>query len=157
MERFWAKVDRRGPTECWPWTANVDTRGYGRFQLNGRSRRAHRVSYELSAGPIPEGMHVCHRCDNPLCVNPGHLFLGRDEDNVADKVAKNRQARGSSIGAKLSGDLGGAAKLTWADVRSIRAAAVSTLQAALATRFGVSKSAISLIVSGRTWKEAPRV
>lgn len=89
-ERFWAKVVK---TEgCWKWTAKRDRNGYGRFSPNGQYSQtvAHRFSWELHNGPIPEGMLVCHHCDNPECTNPSHLFLGTPQDNMDDKVRKGR-------------------------------------------------------------------
>lgn len=88
--RFWEKVDQRGPDECWLWTAGCFTDGYGSFRLGGRSLRAHRVSYEVSTGPIPEGLVVMHSCDTPLCVNPAHLSVGTVGDNSRDMVSKKR-------------------------------------------------------------------
>jgi len=85
-ERFWCGVKRGEPDECWPWTRSLSPKGYGRV----RGRNAHRVAYELTYGPIPPGMFVCHTCDNPPCCNPAHLFLGTYLDNIADMVAKKR-------------------------------------------------------------------
>ena len=93
-ERFWPKVDVRGPDECWPWRA-TQWRGYGKIGIGGATGtdvRAHRVSWEIHNGPIPAGMLVCHRCDAPSCVNPAHLFLGTQRDNMADMLAKGRHA-----------------------------------------------------------------
>lgn len=91
-ERFWPKVERREPDECWPWKASVTGRGYGRFALSGKARHAHRVSYEIANGQAPGDLFVLHRCDNPPCVNPAHLFLGTNTDNVRDAVAKGRHS-----------------------------------------------------------------
>ena len=89
-ERFWAKVVKSDG--CWEWTAKHDKNGYGRFSPNGQYSQvpAHRFSWELHNGPVPEGMLVCHRCDNPECTNPNHLFLGTPQDNMDDKVRKGR-------------------------------------------------------------------
>lgn len=93
-ERFWLKVDKSG--ECWLWTSYINPCGYGQFQETSyRSERSHRVAWRIVNGPIPDGMFVLHRCDVRRCVNPAHLFLGTNDDNMADKVAKGRQARGA--------------------------------------------------------------
>lgn len=90
-ERFWAKVTKTAG--CWLWTGCV-VRRYGQFGVSpGVSARAHRFSYELAYGPIPEGMFVCHKCDTPLCVNPTHLFLGTNSDNQLDAVQKGLHHR----------------------------------------------------------------
>lgn len=88
-DRFWSKVDRSG--DCWTWTASRTRHGYGRIGLgHDRVETAHRVSWMLANGPIPEGVFVCHRCDNPPCVRPDHLFLGTALDNIRDMIAKGR-------------------------------------------------------------------
>jgi len=149
-ERFWAKV--RKSDGCWEWTAHCNTtrHPYGRILVGSRrdgTRRmatAHRVSWELHFGAIPEGMCVCHRCDNPRCVRPDHLFLGTQIENIADMKAKKR-AR--SVGARTR------AKLTWADVDTIRSElARGALQEDLARRFGVRQPAISDIKHNKKWK-----
>ena len=89
--RFWAKVDKRGPDECWPWLATLTTRGYGQFWFVTRPRRAHIVAWELANGqPFPEGMVGCHRCDNPPCVNPAHIWPGTRSENLLDAARKGR-------------------------------------------------------------------
>jgi hypothetical protein len=91
-ERFWAKVDRRGSDECWPWLASPDANGYGRFHIKSRqSRPATQVAWEFANGrDFPSGMFACHRCDNPVCVNPAHIWPGTHGDNIRDAVAKGR-------------------------------------------------------------------
>lgn len=97
VQNWWSKVDKPDDA-CWPWNAGTDDDGYGKFAvgLGGhrqRHIRAHRFAYETFVGLIPDGMVVCHRCDNPPCVRPDHLFLGTPLDNNADKVSKGRHAR----------------------------------------------------------------
>jgi hypothetical protein len=143
-DRLLAKTKINSETGCWEWTAAKHRTGYGAIRINGIQSGAHRASYELFCGPIPDELHVCHRCDNKACVNPEHLFLGTAADNMADKVAKGRQLR-------LRGTESGRAKLTDSDVIAIRAADGIT-QRKLAAQYFVSQKLICDIRSGKLWK-----
>lgn len=157
-ERFWSKVNKDGPTmahmttPCWVWTAYADRKGYGRLQYGGNpSAIATRVSWRLAHGTGAGGLMVCHRCDNPPCVNPDHLFLGTARDNIHDMHAKGRQADVALT--RHIGEDSGAAKLTDNQVREIRAAysAGAATQVALAARYGVTQGSVSKICRRATW------
>ncbi len=100
LDRFWPKVARAGDDDCWFWQASKTMDGYGRVTFQGRSYTAHRFCWEAHNGAIGEGQHVLHRCDNPGCVNPAHLFLGTHAQNMRDKAAKGRASRGPEHGRK---------------------------------------------------------
>ncbi len=153
--RFWAKVDRSGgPNACWPWMgARARRDGYGRFDHDA----AHRAAYRFATGPIPDGLFVCHRCDNPPCVNPLHLWLGAAADNNADRDAKGRHrqantpetaARGDRNGARLyperilRGERHPGAKLTDAEVARIRELRGTRSGYSVASEFTISKSRV---------------
>lgn len=97
--RFWSKVEKNGPDECWPWLGAHDGRGYGQFYLNGRTRRATQVSWELAhKKSFPKGKMCCHTCDNPPCVNPRHLWPGTMSENIIDSFQKGRSTAPSTEG-----------------------------------------------------------
>jgi HNH endonuclease len=180
--RFWSKVDKDGPVPshmpnlgpCWVWTAGGGR--YGQFSTGkGRNHLAHRFAYELTVGPIPAGLLVCHHCDNGLCVRPEHLFVGTQLLNRRDCVQKGRTAKGERVGvythpeSRASGDRNGLrvhperaamgernarAKLTAPEVLEIRrlyGLSNATFKS-LGERFGVSESQIYLIVHRKKWK-----
>jgi hypothetical protein len=88
-QRFWSKVNLKGPNECWEWKANL-RKGYGMFRISNKIVSAHRVSWTMLRGDIPEGLLVLHKCNNEKCVNPNHLYLGTHGDNVTDMVARRQ-------------------------------------------------------------------
>lgn len=141
IERFWSRVDTSG--DCWNWADSLVHNGYGSFcaHLEGRQYwRAHRFSWALFNGPIPEGMGVLHKCDNRACVRPSHLFLGDQRDNLKDAAEKGR-----IIGVKNSNS-----RLTENDVRAIRAS--EETDEALGQQYGVHPAHISKIRVGRAWR-----
>lgn len=149
-DRFHARL-RAEPGGCVVWTGARCRDGYGNIRVgHGTQRRmvgAHRVSWELHVGPIPEGKHVLHRCDNPPCVRPEHLFLGTHRDNFLDAAAKGRLG-------KARGEDHGRSRLHNADVARMRClAATRGLSCrSLSRRFGVSKSTVARILKGESWK-----
>lgn len=144
LERFEAKFTKGNG--CWEWTAQKDRKGYGKFCIANKKQGAHRVAYQLYVGEIVNGLHVLHHCDNPSCVNPSHLFLGTNADNVHDSVNKGRCIRASGEKQHL-------AKLKEEQVRIIRERRnVGDGVAVLAKEFGVSEQNIRMIVRFRTWK-----
>lgn len=174
-ERFWSKVAKSDG--CWQWTATLSTSGYGKIGVGPHGAgvlHAHRVSWELHFGPIPDGLWVLHHCDNRPCVRPDHLFLGTVIDNMQDAVGKGRIPSGDRHHSRrrpdrlARGDRNGArthpealrrgvshpqAKLRSDQVAEIRSLCESrtSSQAQIGARFGVSQSLVSLIARGEIW------
>jgi hypothetical protein len=147
LERWNAYAGDRG-SGCWEWTGHRDPNGYGRLNVGNRPVLAHRIAWELFRGPITTADHICHRCDNPSCVRPEHLFKGDHTLNMADKMAKKRHRYGVSRGSAH-----GCAKLTEEAVREIRASTLKLRE--LAERYGISISQVSDIRRRKTWKHLP--
>lgn len=160
--RFWDGVPEWTKTgDCWEWELGTFRQGYGRLYVRRKSMLAHRISYELNVGPIPEGMFVCHKCDNPPCVNPSHLFLGTALDNMRDKVSKGRHGNVSGDDhhsrcrpeTVLRGVRHWNSKLTEDDVLRIHALhAGGMIQRRLCERFNASPQTVSAILKGIKWK-----
>lgn len=149
--RFEDKYTPEPNTGCWLWDAATARGGYGAFKVDGRLCGAHRVAWEIYVGPINCGLSVLHRCDQPLCVNPSHLFLGTSADNVADRESKGRTSRGARHRERVAwGENNGQAKLSAADVAAIRSSHELT-QASLAREYGVSQQQVSRILNGKKW------
>lgn len=145
-ERFWTLVDTSG--QCWEWRGTKDSKGYGVMKLADKMLKAHRLSWEIHNGPIPQGngYHgtvIRHGCDNPGCVNPSHLFAGSHSDNVKDRGERGRTAR-------QYGERHGMAKLTTSQVVNIRLD--SRKHADIAAEYGVSRTHIQAIKAGNRWR-----
>lgn len=142
-ERLWAKIAIGASDECWLWTGSLDTGGYPQIWSGpkGVMRLAHRAVYELSVGPIDDGLDVCHTCDVPRCCNPAHLFLGTATDNAVDMCMKGRNVI-------LRGERNPNAKLTDAQIAEIRSS--TDKQALIAARFGIRQGSVSNIVRGKS-------
>jgi len=144
--RFWEKVDVRGKDDCWEWTGTKSHRKYGNFWFVETVIGAHRFSWMMDNGEIPEGMYVCHKCDNPGCVNPSHLFLGNCTDNMQDAAKKGRIARGERRhGAKLTESQVGLIRKEYENMSE-------KSQSKLAKKYKVSQTAISKIILKKRWK-----
>jgi len=144
IDRFKDKYSIDEDTGCWDWTGYVNDNGYGKFYINGKPQRAHRVSHELYNGEIPEGMCVCHKCDNRKCVNPEHLFIGTQSDNMKDASNKGRV-----VLPMLNGEDCGSSKLIKSQVMDIFKSPLS--HGKLASKHSVSKATVWKIKTGQTW------
>ena len=151
MGRFQSKVFVNpycGTDQCWEWQDSKDKDGYGKMRVGKRKVRAHRLSYKLFVGDVPDDMLVCHKCDNPGCVNPSHLFLGSYLDNNRDSHKKGR-------GADQTGENNHRSKLTWRDVREIRRNFTGYWGelAALGKKYYMTYVPMRLIITGKNWKD----
>lgn len=153
-ERLWSKIDVRGDDECWPWRQGHAhlKEGYGLIRVVGKKsmQKASRVVWELTNGPIPAGIHILHRCDNPPCCNPVHLFQGTNADNVADKVAKGRSSFPNPWRRRERHHF---AKLTESQVQEIRSLSTGRRGEGveLAARYRVSPATIGNILKRKVW------
>jgi hypothetical protein len=148
IHRFWSRVDRLNLSGCWNWARSVDGHGYGQFQWNGSHARAHRVAFEICFGPIPNGVYILHRCDNPRCCNPFHLFPGTMKDNTQDMLAKGRDGHG-----QMPGEHNPNVRLTEEDIREIRLLRQSGIRLkVIAARFGITEANVSYIAKRKGWK-----
>lgn len=150
LQRFWDRVNKiAGASSCWVWTG-ARNGNYGIIGVRGKLVLVHRFSYSIHHGEIQPGAMICHRCDNPLCVRPEHLYAGTAESNARDRVMRDRQV-------SRRGPCHYSAKLTWADVASIRRKHSTGVDASeLATGYGVSERTIYSIVHNLTWTQAER-
>ena len=144
--RFWEKVQRNGKDECWPWLASRNQKGYGWFRRFANDRQggihAHRMAWILENGEVPIGMLVCHHCDNRICVNPAHLFIGTAADNAQDASRKHRIHRPQ--------------KLNWSQILEIRGLADGgMLQREIGALYGVNQTLISQITRRIIWQHEP--
>ena len=148
VERFWSNVDKRGPDQCWEWKRYTDKDGYGRFRWGSpaENRGTHRIAWELSTSADAGKLCVCHRCDNPRCCNPHHLFIGTQIENNLDRTAKGRGARGEQSNQS---------DLCEEDVIDIRSRCVRGSRVvgygALGREYGVCRDTIFSIVNRVTW------
>lgn len=155
-QRLWSRVDIKGPTDCWIWLGSP-RKGYGHIKKQGQrvSSATHRVAWELTYGVIPDGLFVCHKCDNKRCCNPNHLFIGTPQENTLDMYNKKKDptSNGTRYQPNVSGEKNGRAKLTLKDVDLIRSNKGSISSKDLASQFSVSVSTICRVISGSQWKK----
>lgn len=155
IQRFLSHFQALGPDECWVWKSSKTHFGYGHFYYDGKYISAHRFSLIFQAVDVPDDACVLHRCDNPSCVNPNHLFLGTRQDNMDDRNSKGRQSKGDRHRKAVpKGEECSFARLTSSQVKEVRrryAARIET-QKSMADRLKVNPSHISRICSGKNWK-----
>lgn len=150
LDRFWGNVEKG--TDCWIWQAGKFDNGYGQFRVGNKKIKAHRFAWEAVNGPIPEGIKVLHKCDNPPCVNPDHLFLGTNRDNTVDALIKGRIQPAKNL-KHFVGEESPNAKLTDVSVLQIREAFQSGRSKYwIAKKFGIAQSTVTQIVTGVTWR-----
>ena len=150
MNRFWNKVEKSDSGSCWEWKAAVLAGGYGQFFYEGKQQKAHRVSWIIANGEIPKGMVICHKCDNRRCVNPAHLFLGTQRDNVRDMMGKGRNNFISGW-KPLLGSRNPMAKIAEHQVHEIRELAGKIPYTKIAERYGISAASVCLIIKKINW------
>jgi predicted DNA-binding protein (UPF0251 family) len=161
IARFWTYVRKDpDPDGCWLWIGTSDHHGYGHIHEHKRYYQAHRFSWLIHAGAIPERLFVCHHCDVPLCVNPAHLFIGTHSDNMRDAARKGRMAAGIRSGqhthpeSRPYGERNGNAKLTESDIPHIRLLLNQGIsQGAVARLYGINKKCIWRIAHGIAWTQ----
>lgn len=147
-EHFWKRVDRKAPDECWEWLRYKDQNGRGVTVWNGRTQGVCRIAWQITYGAIPEGLWVCHKCDNRSCVNPAHLYLGTPRQNNKDTYARGRKQA-----ARCFGEHNGQSKLTAPQVREIRKRynLGGVTYKDLAREFGVHHTTLGLLIKRKTW------
>ena len=142
LDRFMRRV--RKTDSCWVWTGFLTKNGYGRLKIDGYMVFAHRAAFAHFVGPIPNALYACHTCDNRACVNPEHIFIGTHGENMNDRNSKGRQAR-------VRGEANGNSVVTKSEASQIMAMKGVFKQREIAATFGVSRSLVAHIHSGRTW------
>jgi len=149
VKRFWSRIDKNGENGCWIWTRGKHKFGYGRINYGGTIYTAHRLAWEIAKGKIPDGMFVCHHCDNPPCCNPKHLFIGTPKDNMQDAAQKGRARNNPHYGEEHHSN-----KLTWEKVDRIRFLweTHQHTRSELGRMFGVTHQQVQNIIDHKHWK-----